>query len=369
MNQFEIYLVLLFFNLIIGSQFEMISVMKNAKLNLLSFITILSFFQTFFNSSIGWSDFVDCDRVAMKEESSIEDIMAVCDAPILSRRGCTINIEKACINGYEVDFLAVIAGTLESATAFKANDSRYVHGVTSSDFLDSKTHPKDLYKEVKIGERTQALCLKANGVKISDIDANHAFNTYQLDSMGEKFVLESVPSFIKPDFFSSDRSLHWKVTKKQDEFTVELEIRSLDEVDKSVKIYKDSNRLFTATGRGATLDQAIENAVDAFSTESKVVRCIQKNASGPIYFSSLKQYDPESKGIYIKNHKKLMNQLSTTLGNTDQLTQNFQDNLGNIKMAEADPQQDTPPAPVTSRSTSIPKLNSNTKQQRGVRHP
>ena len=157
--------------------------------------------------SIGWSGRIEClDRQNWDERMSIQQYMADCDAALTSIDGCRLNIEKACINGVEVDFINLPSFHVEwKVIGFHLQTS---NGVKRSDFVD----PSKMYNVSRTpGNRDLTLCSKIEGLSDAEV------SKMRIDRLppGKDFVVESVPAFINPKPDVASGSLHWKVTVKE----------------------------------------------------------------------------------------------------------------------------------------------------------
>lgn len=175
--------------------------------------------------SIGWSGRIEClRRQDWDERMSIQQYMEDCDAALISQDGCRLNIEKACINGVEVDlvndrfFLQDMDGI-----GFRHQAS---NGVKRSDFVD----PSKMYNVSRTpGNRDLTLCSKIEGLSDAEV------STMRIDRLppGKDFVVESVPAFINPKPDVASISLHWKVTVRDGKPFIQVEIRGINNLDES----------------------------------------------------------------------------------------------------------------------------------------
>lgn len=175
--------------------------------------------------SLGWSGRIEClDRQNWDEKMSVDQYMEDCDAAVISQDGCRLNIEKACINGVEVDFINLRSFQIHwEGMGFYSQAS---NGVKRSDFVD----PSKMYNVSRTpGNRDLTLCSKIDGLSDAEV------SNMRIDRLpqGKDFVVESVPAFINPRPDVASLGLHWKVTVRDGKPFIQAEIRGTNNLDES----------------------------------------------------------------------------------------------------------------------------------------
>lgn len=179
---------------------------------------------------------------------TVEDYYDTCDGGISTTDGCKLNIEKACINGIEVDLLE--SRTLDLVMKGNGFDSRGSDALNKSDFSD----PSKMYNTVSTpGGRQIQLCTKLDGLKEEDV----ASLTARKLPTDKDFDVESTPALIKPGQMVGFNSLHYRLKMRDGQLSYEVELRSLENIEgpKAVGRQKRTDLAQVAgKGTGGVLD-------------------------------------------------------------------------------------------------------------------
>lgn len=287
--------------------------MKNTKLNLLSCLSVPSLFLISLIPSLGWSGRIEClRRQDWDERMSIQQYMEDCDAALTSLDGCRLNIEKACINGVEVDlvndrfFLQDMDGI-----GFRHQASS---GVKRSDFVD----PSKMYNVSRTpGNRDLTLCSKVDGLSEADV------SKMRIDRLppGKDFVVESVPAFINPRPDVASVSLHWKITVKNGKPFIQVELRDVDDFDKST--VGENNRPQLTKAHGSSFDEIFNQ----FSLKN-LVRCKKTqtfdDSTDTVPLRNLGELPEDLRQSVAKEHTKILKGLSNSGLDTAALSRRVQ---------------------------------------------
>ena len=287
--------------------------------------------------SLGWSGRIEClDRQDWDEKMSVQQYMEDCDAALTSLDGCRLNIEKACINGVEVDlvndrfFLQDMDGI-----GFRHQAS---NGVKRSDFVD----PSKMYNVSRTpGNRNLTLCSKVDGFSEADV------SKMRIDRLppGKDFVVESVPAFINPKPDVATLSLHWKVTVRNGKPFIQVEIRSFNDLDKSTK--GENNRPELTKAHGSSFDEIFKQ----FSLIN-LVRCKKDqtfdNSTDTVPLRSIGELSEDLRQSVAEDHTEILKGLSNSGLDTAALSRNVQSIL---RVDELQMKEETaPPAQAKRKS-------------------
>ena len=246
---------------------------------------------------------------------SVDQYMEDCDAAILSQDGCRLNIEKACINGVEVDLVNLPSFQIHwEGIGFYSQTS---NGVKRSDFVD----PSKMYNVSRTpGNRDLTLCSKVDGLSEADV------SKMRIDRLppGKDFVVESVPAFINPKPDVASLSLHWKVTVRDGKPFIQVEIRSTNSLDESTGGRNKRPQLTKA--HGSSFDEIFKQ----FSLKN-LVRC----KKGETFFEStrttaalsLGEASEELRKGFASSHAKIMKGIDNSGLDTAALSRRVQDIL------------------------------------------
>jgi hypothetical protein len=245
--------------------------------------------------SLGWSDQRDCLRQEnWDEKMTVAKYMEDCDAALISMDGCRLNIEKACINGVEVDLMnKTLMPRSMGELGFKSQTSK---GVSQNDFAD----PSKMYTPSQTpGGKTLNLCSKIEGLSPSET-ANLSLQKLPTD---KDYVIESTPAFINPRQDVATLSFHWRLRMSQGQPSYEVEIRSVNNLDNSTA--GTNNKPSLTKARGNTLDEAFKQ----FSVFN-LVRCKKEetftDGNPQDTFRSFAEIPTESRKVMLDNHKKVL---------------------------------------------------------------
>lgn len=283
--------------------------------------------------SLSWAGKVEClDRQDWDEKMSIEQYMEDCDAALTSLDGCRLNIEKACINGVEVD----LANSTEDHSGMKALGFRgqSSNGVKRSDFLD----PSKMYTTSKTpGNRDLKLCSKVEGLTESEA-AQMRLNNLPKD---KDFVIESVPAFINPRPDVASTSFHWKMRVTNGTPFIEAEIRSLNNLDNSTS--GENNRPDLTKASGQSFYEIFKKFLVA-----NLVRCKKdqtfNDSTGATPARSLGEFPEQLRQSIAESHAKVVRGLANSGLDTAALTRNIQRILNVPATApQADSEESAPP--------------------------
>ncbi len=251
--------------------------------------------------SLGWSGRIEClDRQNWDEKMSIQQYMEDCDAALTSIDGCRLNIEKACINGVEVDFINLRSFQIHwEGMGFYSQAS---NGVKRSDFVD----PSKMYNVSRTpGNRDLKLCSKIDGLSDAEV------SKMRIDRLppGKDFVVESVPAFINPRPDVASVSLHWKITVKNGKPFIQVEIRGLNHLDNSAK--GENNRPELTKAHGSSFDEIFKQ----FSLKN-LVRCKKDqtfdDSTETVPLSSIGEFPEHLRESFAKKHTEILKGLSNS---------------------------------------------------------
>jgi hypothetical protein len=262
---------------------------------------------------------------------SVDQYMEDCDGALASQDGCRLNIEKACINGVEVDLVdhyfinkVPLIGCRQQAS----------NGVKRSDFVD----PSKMYNVSKTpGNRDLTLCSKVDGLSEADV------SKMRIDRLppGKDFVVESVPAFINPRPDVASTSLHWKITVKNGKPFIQVEIRATNNLDESAT-GRNGDPKYTKA-HGSSFNEIFEQ----FSTK-KLVRC-KKNetflrSATTTAARSLGEATENLRKGFAKDHAEIMKGIANSGLDTAALSRKVQDIL---KVDELQTEEETAPPAQT----------------------
>ncbi|MFM2006158.1 MAG: hypothetical protein RLZZ09_1813, partial [Pseudomonadota bacterium] len=263
--------------------------------------------------SLGWSDKIDCRNIEnWDEKMTVAKYMADCDAALISINGCRLNIEKACINGVEVDLMnKTLMPRSMGELGFKSQTSK---GVSQNDFAD----PSKMYTPSQTpGGKTLSLCSKIEGLSPSET-ANLSLQKLPTD---RDYVIESTPAFINPRQDVATLSFHWRLRMSQGQPSYEVEIRSVNNLDNSTA--GTNNKPSLTKARGNTLDEAFKQ----FSVFN-LVRCkkVESFSDGNLQNSvrSIAEVPTQDRQELMTDHKKVLKALATSGLDTKALANNMQ---------------------------------------------
>jgi len=177
---------------------------------------------------------IDCLEIDLNKKMTIPDFMAACVDGVVSDDNCDLNLEKACVNGVEVDLWGRAAGYgKDFGFGFNA---RVSNAVSTKNFSD----PSKMYNKILLpnGQSTQ-LCTKVSG-----LPENPAPGVLDRILVGEKFppsnyVIESVPPSLNPSNSFAGTTLHYKIIVSMDpngkqQIRAEVQLRDSDAIDKEI---------------------------------------------------------------------------------------------------------------------------------------
>ncbi|MDD2767967.1 MAG: hypothetical protein PHT19_04500 [Methylococcus sp.] len=174
-----------------------------------------------------WDRKNECrDLKNLEQRMTVEEYIAKCANGVASSDGCRINIEKACVNGAEVDLIG--GGGL--GTLFDINlkrygfDPRFSNGLSKNDFSD----PSQMYNKISLpnGKMTQ-LCHKIEGQTENETQGLTGSSLPSGD-----YTIESVPAIVKPNERIGAMTLHWKIIVSGSSRQVEMELRTINQTDR-----------------------------------------------------------------------------------------------------------------------------------------
>ena len=283
--------------------------------------------------SLGGAEISSCGGIiSWDEKMSVHDYMKACDAAQISRDGCRINLEQACVNGVEVNLRERrnIGGRME-VLGFKPQPSR---GLKRSDFAD----PSKMYNVSKTpGGRDLKLCSKAEGLSEAEL-ANLDLSNLPSD---QSFVIESVPAIINPDPNLASTTFHWKLTVTNGKPYVEGEFRAFDNLDMSASGINKKPHLTKASGRDFTevlRKFSLDNLVRCKSAETFTDTDVSSRAR------SLADYPEEVRRLIGKEHTEIMSGISNSGLDTAALTRRMSQILAMPLPEPAAEESASPPA-------------------------
>ena len=162
---------------------------------------------------------------------------------------------------------------------------------------------------------------------------------------GKDFVVESVPAFINPRPDVASISLHWKVTVRDGKPFIQVEIRSLEELDNSVK--GENNRPQLTKAHGSSFDEIFKQ----FSIKN-LVRCKKDqtfdDSTATVPLRSLGEFSEDLRQSAFKEYTKILKGLSNSGLDTAALSRKVQSILRvdelQMKKETAPPAQGKPHA-------------------------
>ena len=148
----------------------------------------------------------ECEKYLLEQTSTVQGFISKCSNGFIDSLGCSINIEKACVNGEEVQ-LSYRPQQILSLLGEFGFDAHYSRGISKYDLKPGQSEDS-LYKPVKLNPNSPPVQL-CNKVPLSGgLTAN---KLVEQDLPNGSYKIVSTPAVLKPDEKMVGKTIHWEI--------------------------------------------------------------------------------------------------------------------------------------------------------------